>query len=234
MHPRAGPLAWIAALGHRTAPRCPSARRSATFGTAARGWAAAGGRVCRDRMPPGRALCRATCSVGRWVWPGKGGRVRRRCLQPGADKPTRRWTGFGGGTRHHFTIHADRAGQLAARLGAGRRGHPVGGRARRAGRAIRYRGRIDDQYTRGDAAAPNPGVATYRGIEALLAGRTIDQPETEAIGCPIDQPRLGPTRASTLPILRSPRPITTKRMLPRSCGGGVACCIARVRSPRLP
>ena len=84
-----------------------------------------------------------------------------------------------------FPILADRDGVVAARLGATRTPSVVVLDERRA---IRYRGRIDDQYTR-DARRAEPSSRDLAGaLEALLAHRPIDQPETPAIGCPIDRP----------------------------------------------
>jgi hypothetical protein len=87
-----------------------------------------------------------------------------------------------------FPILPDRAGQLAARLGATRTPSVVVLDERRA---IRYRGRIDDQYTRGTRRAEPRRRDLAEALEALLAGRAIGQPETEAIGCPIDRPETG-------------------------------------------
>ena len=84
-----------------------------------------------------------------------------------------------------FPILADRDGRVAARLGATRTPSVVVLDERRA---IRYRGRIDDQYTRGTRRAEPRRRDLAEALEALLAGRPIDQPETEAIGCPIDRP----------------------------------------------
>ena len=88
-------------------------------------------------------------------------------------------------TRIPFPILADRDGRVAARLGATRTPSVV---VLDEHRAIRYRGRIDDQYTRGTRRAEPQRRELAEAIEALLAGRAIDQPETEAIGCPIDRP----------------------------------------------
>jgi peroxiredoxin len=87
-----------------------------------------------------------------------------------------------------FPIRADRDGQVAARLGATRTPSVVVLDERRV---IRYRGRIDDQYSRGTRRAEPRRRDLAEALEALLAGRAIDQPETEAIGCPIDRPETG-------------------------------------------
>jgi peroxiredoxin len=95
-----------------------------------------------------------------------------------------------------FPIHEDRAGAVAARLGATRTPSVVVLDARGA---VRYRGRIDDQYTL-DAHRAGPRSRDLAGaIEALLAGRAVDRPETEAIGCPIDRPEAGAPDASATP-----------------------------------
>jgi hypothetical protein len=82
-----------------------------------------------------------------------------------------------------FPILEDSGGVVAARLGATRTPSVVVLDERRT---IRYRGRIDDQYTRGVRRAGPVSHDLAGAVEALLAGRPIDQPETEAIGCPIE------------------------------------------------
>ena len=126
-----------------------------------------------------------------------------------------------------FPIVADRGGVVAARLGA--TAHPVGGRARRAG-ARSATGGGSTTSTPSARGAPSPGAATSPGrLEALLAGRPIDVPETEAIGCPIDAPATGPAERET--AVRRPLTLTAATS-PRSSGGVAWRATARGRSPR--
>jgi hypothetical protein len=55
--------------------------------------------------------------------------------------------------------------------------------------AIRYRGRIDNGYA--DLGKPRQHVTSHDlrvSLDALLAGRAVPQPETEALGCYIADP----------------------------------------------
>jgi hypothetical protein len=57
------------------------------------------------------------------------------------------------------------------------------------GGAIRYRGRIDNAYA--DLGKPRQHVTSHdlrRSLDALLAGRPVPAPETEALGCYIADP----------------------------------------------
>jgi hypothetical protein len=57
------------------------------------------------------------------------------------------------------------------------------------GGAIRYRGRIDNAYA--DFGKPRQHVTSHDlrdALDALLAGRPIPRPETEALGCFIVDP----------------------------------------------
>src|SRR5688572_4125953 len=57
------------------------------------------------------------------------------------------------------------------------------------GGAIRYRGRIDNAYA--DLGKPRQHVTSHdlrTSLEALLAGRPVPAPETEALGCYIADP----------------------------------------------
>jgi peroxiredoxin len=90
--------------------------------------------------------------------------------------------------RIRFPVLEDRGGVIAERLGATRTPTVVVLDERRA---IRYRGRIDDQYVRGARLAAPRHRDLAGAIEALLAGRPVDPSETEAIGCPIDRPEPG-------------------------------------------
>ena len=52
-------------------------------------------------------------------------------------------------------------------------------------RAVRYRGRIDDQYHYGAARRKAEQDYLVRALEELLAGKTVSTPRTEAVGCHI-------------------------------------------------
>ena len=57
-------------------------------------------------------------------------------------------------------------------------------------RQIRYAGRIDDRYKiRGVMSPETPDAELREAIVALVAGREIDNPRTEAVGCPLDRPQ---------------------------------------------
>jgi peroxiredoxin len=92
-----------------------------------------------------------------------------------------------------FPILADGDGVVAARLGAMRTPTVVVLDERRT---IRYRGRIDDQYTRGARRTAPRTNDLARALEAVLSGRPVDPGETEAIGCPIDRSVEEPVRAA--------------------------------------
>ncbi len=56
-----------------------------------------------------------------------------------------------------------------------------------AERIVRYRGRIDDQYGVG-VQRPRPGRRDLiAAVDELLAGKSVSQPETTAVGCFIDR-----------------------------------------------
>jgi hypothetical protein len=57
------------------------------------------------------------------------------------------------------------------------------------GGAIRYRGRIDNAYA--DLGKPRQHVTSHDlrvSLDAVLAGRPVPAPETEALGCYITDP----------------------------------------------
>ena len=92
-----------------------------------------------------------------------------------------------------FPIVVDRGGTVAARIGVRRIPSVVVLDARGV---LRYRGRIDDQYTLGTRRAEPGSHDLADAIEAVLAGRPVEHPETEVIGCPIEADPLD-TGAST-------------------------------------
>ena len=65
-------------------------------------------------------------------------------------------------------------------------------------RAIRYRGRIDDQYGQGSSSGYAKTKVTRRdlasALDELLAGQQVSQPSTQAVGCLIGRkPKVSPT-----------------------------------------
>jgi peroxiredoxin len=65
-------------------------------------------------------------------------------------------------------------------------------------RAIRYRGRIDDQYGQGSSSGYAKTQVTRRdlasALDELLAGNEVSQPSTQAVGCLIGRkPKVTPT-----------------------------------------
>lgn len=67
-------------------------------------------------------------------------------------------------------------------------------------RTVRYRGRIDDQFGRG-VARPEPTRRDLaEAIKAVLAGRDVSVPATEAVGCPIAR--------SKKPAAKAKEPVT--------------------------
>jgi peroxiredoxin/mono/diheme cytochrome c family protein len=101
-----------------------------------------------------------------------------------------------------FPALPDPGGAAATRLGATRTPSVVVLDARRA---VRYRGRIDDQYSLGSRRDAPGRRDLAEALDALLAGRDISRPETEAVGCPIEWPEADPAVAyhrDVAPILR--------------------------------
>ena len=85
-----------------------------------------------------------------------------------------------------FPVARDRDGSIAARLGA--KVTPEAFVIDHTG-AIRYHGRIDDQYADRGQRNAHPEHADLRGaIEAVLAGRPVAAPYVEAVGCPLPEP----------------------------------------------
>jgi peroxiredoxin len=77
-----------------------------------------------------------------------------------------------------------------------------------AGRRLRYRGRIDDQY-RLSGARPAPTRHDLReALDAVLAGRRVSVPTTPVDGCPIT--RAEPAKREGLTFARDVAPILVK------------------------
>jgi thiol-disulfide isomerase/thioredoxin len=87
-----------------------------------------------------------------------------------------------------FPFLRDPAGALADRLGATRtpEAFVLDGR-----RAVRYRGRIDDQYVVGARRAAPSRRDLAEALDDLLAGRPVRCPVTTATGCRIERERRG-------------------------------------------
>lgn len=86
-----------------------------------------------------------------------------------------------------FPLLRDADGQIAMQFGATRTPQAF---VLDANRRIRYRGRIDDQYT---AGGKNRGVPTredlIEAVAEVLAGKAVSVPVTECSGCRISKPR---------------------------------------------
>lgn len=85
-----------------------------------------------------------------------------------------------------FPVWVDRSGRVAAALEARVTPEVV---VLDAQEQVRYRGRIDDRYA--GRLQPRPQVQRHdlqEALEALLAGRPVPQPTTEALGCPLSRP----------------------------------------------
>src|SRR6185312_1220360 len=104
-----------------------------------------------------------------------------------------------------FPILRDTDGIVTARIGARRTPEVVVLDDRRA---IRYRGRIDDQSAVGSRRSEARRRDLVEALEELLGGRAVSRPETEPVGCPIDRPVKSPSSVETTynrdiaPILR--------------------------------
>ena len=106
----------------------------------------------------------------------------------------------------HFPIAADKSGAIARKLGVKVTPEAVVFDAKGA---IRYQGRIDDQWAKRQTR--NAVSATHElkdAIEAILAGKEVAQPKTEAIGCPL--PEVEKVAAKTLTYSKDVAPILQK------------------------
>jgi peroxiredoxin len=91
---------------------------------------------------------------------------------------------------------------------------------------LRYRGRVDDQFTlteRSVGVRKERPEANYLAdaIEALLAGREVAVPETEALGCRLGRPRT-PKGDTALTFHRDVEPILQRRCQPCHREGEIA------------
>ncbi|MGD9647833.1 MAG: redoxin domain-containing protein, partial [Pirellulales bacterium] len=84
----------------------------------------------------------------------------------------------------HFPLLKDRDQAIADKFGATRTPEVF---VLDAGRAVRYRGRIDDQYGQGSSSGYAKTKITRRdlamALDELLAGNEVSQPVTETAGC---------------------------------------------------
>jgi thiol-disulfide isomerase/thioredoxin/mono/diheme cytochrome c family protein len=67
-------------------------------------------------------------------------------------------------------------------------------------RTVRYRGRIDDHYAKGVQRPQAVQHDLADALDALLAGKEIAHPATEATGCPISRPPQPTREPATTPI----------------------------------
>jgi peroxiredoxin len=134
-------------------------------------------------------------------------------LAPSRRDSTETIAGFAAAHHLEFPVVADDGARVAARLGATRTPSVV---VLDRARAIRYRGRIDDQYRRETRRAQPGRCDLAAALEALLADRPIVPPETESVGCPIGSERPDPeTDRSSIDYIytyeRDVAPILTRR-----------------------
>jgi peroxiredoxin/mono/diheme cytochrome c family protein len=106
-----------------------------------------------------------------------------------------------------FPILRDREARLADQLGVNRTPEVV---VLDEHRAIRYRGRIDDQYAIGSRKSEPTRRDLIDAIEAILGGRAVTLAETPAFGCPIDRPAK-PNGSSIATYCREIAPILQRR-----------------------
>jgi peroxiredoxin len=92
-----------------------------------------------------------------------------------------------------FPLLKDPAHLLADRLGATRIAEVF---VLDGQRAVRYRGRVDDQYTPGVQRPAPTRRDLAAALEELLAGKPVSRPETEAAGCVIDRVKRPPIRGA--------------------------------------
>ena len=118
-----------------------------------------------------------------------------------------------------FPLLKDVGNELADRLGVERTPEVF---VLDAGRVVRYRGRVDDQYGFG-VHRPSP---THRDLAAalddLLAGRSVATPRTEPVGCRIGRVAKG----------GGMRPSRTRSRSPASCATAASPATATGRSRR--
>jgi peroxiredoxin len=88
-----------------------------------------------------------------------------------------------------FPILLDREARLADQVGASRTPEVV---VLDEHRAIRYRGRIDDQYAIGSRKSEPKRHDLVEALEDILGERSVRQAEAEAVGCPINRPSGSP------------------------------------------
>ncbi|MFO0799738.1 MAG: redoxin domain-containing protein [Gemmataceae bacterium] len=88
-----------------------------------------------------------------------------------------------------FPYLLDPGGRAAALLGATRTPEAV---VLDAGRRVRYRGRIDDQYAPGGRRAAPTRADLAEAVAELLAGKPVSVPRTASVGCAIGGARPAP------------------------------------------
>ncbi len=106
-----------------------------------------------------------------------------------------------------FPVVLDGGGRIVAQLGATRTPEVV---VLDGARAIRYRGRIDDRYAVGSRRAEPRTHDLADALADLLAGRPVQQPRTEAVGCPIARRVVGPATPAS-PTYPDVAPILARR-----------------------
>ncbi len=85
-----------------------------------------------------------------------------------------------------FPLLKDTTGEVAEQFGATRTPEVF---LLDDARQLQYQGRIDDQYGVGYGRSEPEREDLRRAIDALLAGRMVERPRTQAVGCLIGRPR---------------------------------------------
>jgi peroxiredoxin len=109
-----------------------------------------------------------------------------------------------------FPYLHDPDGRAAAALGATRTPEAV---LLDAGRRVRYRGRIDDQYAPGGRRAAPSREDLAEAVAEVLAGKAVSVPRTTSVGCAVARPRAAPAHP---PVTygRDIAPLLARRCLP--------------------
>jgi peroxiredoxin len=106
-----------------------------------------------------------------------------------------------------FPVLKDLGNELADRLGAERTPEVF---VLDESRAVRYRGRIDDQYALGVHRREPTRRDLADALQALLEGRAVDRPRADAAGCRIGRTRK-PTGGGQFTYSRDIAPILNRR-----------------------
>ncbi len=117
-----------------------------------------------------------------------------------------------------FPVLRDAAGTVADQFGARRLPEVFVLDARRA---VRYRGRVDDQYTINSRRAAPTRPDLVMALEELLSGRPVSRPTTPVTGCAIERPAR-PSDPDPVTYSRDVAPILQRHCLACHRPGGMA------------